>query len=108
MSALEIPEQLKGPWDHLLIMTYGLDLPFFERTLYSQLAERCRNKIILADGQHYLEACAQYARKQGLVNHLNQSYIAAGIFVPHVAHAKLVLLTNSEQGQLLVGSGNLG
>lgn len=108
MSALEIPEQLKGPWDHLLIMTYGADLSFFERTLWQQLAGRCRNKIILADGQHYLEACALYARKEGLVNHLNQSYIAAGIFGPRVAHAKLLFLTNAEQGRLLVGSGNLG
>lgn len=108
MSALEIPEQLKGPWDHLLIMTYGADLPFFERTLWQQLAGRCRNKIILVDGQHYLEACALYARKEGLVNHLNQSYVAAGIFGPRTAHAKFLLLTNAEQGRLLVGSGNLG
>jgi hypothetical protein len=108
MNVLEIPEQLKGLWDHLLIMTYGADLSFFERTLWPQLAGRCRNKIILADGQHYLEACALYARKEGLVNHLNQSYVAAGIFGPRRAHAKLILLTSAEQGRLLVGSGNLG
>ena len=108
MSVLEIPERLKGPWDHVLIMTYGLDLPFFEGALWQQLATRCRNKIILADGQHYLEACTQYARKEGFVNHLNQSYIAAGIFGPRAAHGKLILLTNPEQGWLLVGSGNLG
>ena len=33
MSTLELPPQLRGPWEHALIMTYGLDVAFFERTL---------------------------------------------------------------------------
>lgn len=107
MNALELPEQLRGPWDHMLMLTYGLDIPFFERSLWQQLAARCRNKIILADGLHYLQACESYAQQKGLVRHLNQSYVVAGIFGPHATHAKLILLTNPERGRLLVGSGNL-
>ncbi len=106
MNELELPEQLKGPWHHDLVLTYSLDIPFFENALRGQLAARCRNQIILADGRRYLEACASYARG-GLVRYLNQRYVAEGIFAPRAAHAKLILLTNPERGRLLVGSGNL-
>ncbi|MDP9312413.1 MAG: hypothetical protein M3R24_16275 [Chloroflexota bacterium] len=112
MNDLKLPEQLSGPWDHALILTYGMDLPFFERTLWPQFAARCRNKIILADGQQYLKACAAYAEGMARselpqVRLFNQHYLAEGIFSPHAAHAKLVLLTNAERGRLVVGSGNL-
>src|SRR6266496_3781559 len=110
MSALELPEQLKGPWDHALILSYGLDIPFFERALWYQFPARCRNKIILADGQQYLQVSDVYSQQRGLVRHMNQLYVVAGIFGPHAyisAHAKLILLTNAQQGRLLVGSGNL-
>jgi hypothetical protein len=107
VDELKLPEQLDGPWDHVLILTYGADIPFFENALWGQLKTRCRNKIVLADGHRYLEACATYART-GLVRHLNQRYVAEGIFAPRAAHAKLILLTNAERGRLLVGSGNLG
>lgn len=107
MTQLQLPERLKGPWEHLLILTYGLDALFFENALWRQLSARCRNKIILADGRCYLDACSGYARS-GMVRHLNQRYIAEGIYTPRAAHAKLILLANPEQGRLLVGSGNLG
>lgn len=106
MDDLKLPEQLKGRWEHALILTYGFDAPFFENALWSQFAARCRNKIILVDGQRYLEACNNYA-KSGLVRYLNNRYIAGGIFCRQAAHAKLLLLTNGDQGRLLVGSGNL-
>lgn len=107
MNTLELPEQLRGPWDHVLILTYGVDISFFERSLWPQLPARCRNKIILADGLRYLQKCESYAQQKGLVRHLNQSYVVAGIFGPHAFHAKLILLTNPERGRLLVGSVNL-
>lgn len=106
MDALKLPDQLQGPWHNALILTYGLDIPFFESALWPQFAASCRNKIILADGHHYLEACANYA-KSGMVRHMNQRYVVEGIFSPRAAHAKLILLTNPERGRLLVGSGNL-
>lgn len=106
MNEIKLPNRLKGTWRNALIMTYGADVPFFENALWSQFGTRCCNKIILADGQRYLEGCAAYARS-GLVRHLNQRYIADGILVSRAAHAKAILLTNAEQGRLLVGSGNL-
>lgn len=110
---LPVPERLKGPWEHALVLTYGLDLPFFERSLWPQLDPRCRNRIILADGRRYLEACARYAesavqRPPGEIRYLNRAYVAEGIFAPHAAHAKVILLASPVQGRLLVGSGNLG
>jgi hypothetical protein len=110
LSKLEVPEQLRGPWEHALILTYGMDITFFERALWPQFAARCRNKIILADGGQYLQKSEDYAQQKGLVRYLNQSYVVAGIFGPHAyasAHAKLILLTHPEEGRLLVGSGNL-
>ena len=107
MDELKLPERLKGPWHHAVILTYGMDIPFFESALLSQFGARCRNKIILADGRQYLEASANYAQS-GLVRYMNQRYVAEGIYSPRAAHAKLILLTHPEEGRLLVGSGNLG
>lgn len=106
MNEIELPNRIKGPWRNALILTYGADVPFFENALWSQFSTGCRNKIVLADGQRYLEGCATYARS-GLVRHLNHRYVADGILVPRAAHAKVILLTNSERGRLLLGSGNL-
>lgn len=107
MNTVKVPELLKGPWEHVLFVTYGADIPFYENALRPQLSPSCRNQIILADGERFLEACSNYA-KNGLARYLNQQYVASGIFVPQSAHAKLILLTNSTRGRLLVGSGNLG
>jgi len=110
MSRLEVPEQLRGSWEHALILTYGVDITFFERALWPQFSVRSRNKIILADGRQYLQKCEDYAQQKGLVRHLNQSYVVAGIFGLYAyvsAHAKLILLTHPDHGRLLVGSGNL-
>lgn len=106
MSDLPLPEQFKGPWEHLLILTYGMDLPFFEQALLREVSSRCRNRIILGDGQHFLDACALY-QQNGLARYFNQRYVAEGIFAPRAAHVKLILLTNATAGRLLIGSGNL-
>lgn len=106
MSVLELPPQLRGSWEHALIMTYGLDVAFFERTLLPLFSSECRNKIVLVDGAHFLEICARSARSEGQLLHFNQAYLASGIFAPHAAHAKIILLSNKERGRLLLGSGN--
>lgn len=104
---LQVPIVFKGSWDHLLILTYGADLPFFENALWREIPTRCRNKIILADGNRYLDALESNSHSQ-LARYLNQRYLFDGIFSTLSAHAKLILLTNAEAGKLLVGSGNLG
>ena len=106
MNDLALPDAFRGRWQNLLIITYNADIPFFERAIWPQLANGCRNKIILADGRRFLQSSVDWVR-DGTVRHLNQLYLGAGIFTPQAAHAKLVLLTNEESGRLLVGSGNL-
>lgn len=106
MDRLHLPEQLRGPWEHAVILTYGLDASFFEAALLKQFDATCRNRIILADGRMYREACNTYATA-GALRHLNQRYIAEGVFAPRASHAKMILLTNETDGRLLVGSGNL-
>src|SRR5215218_3994911 len=108
MTDLPLPDRLKGRWDNLLILTYGADLPFFETAVWRQIDGRCRNRIILANGKTLLDTCADLAERPEAIIHLNRHYVADGIFGPPAAHAKLVLLTTSERGRLLVGSGNLG
>ncbi|MEI7846798.1 MAG: hypothetical protein WCK35_13440, partial [Chloroflexota bacterium] len=103
---LELPKIFKGTWDHLLILTYGADLPFFENAILRS-DFRCPNKVILADGQKFLLACERYAR-DGLVHSTNQHYVADGVYTSNAVHAKIILLTSQDKGKLLVGSGNLG
>ena len=106
-NLLQIPKELNGNWENLLILTYGADIPFWENSLWRELNGSCRNIIILADGNQYLKEMSQCA-DSGLAHYLNKKYIFDGIFVPHAAHGKFILLTNPDSGKLLVGSGNLG
>jgi hypothetical protein len=106
VKPLELPEQLGGPWAHALILTFGANFPFFENALWSQFDAACRHKVVLVDGRQFLEACKGYSQS-GLLRHLNQRYIAEGVFAPHAAHAKAILLVSADKGRLLVGSGNL-
>src|SRR5438105_3054499 len=100
MRPLEVPKEVTGEWDHLLILTYTWDIQFLEVGLWPQLTS-IRNKLVLADGFHYLESCIQCARG-AFAKRLNREYVAGGVFAPKAAHAKIVLLTTMEQGRLLV------
>jgi hypothetical protein len=107
VTELALPLELEGAWEHALIVSYGADLPFFERILARQLPVACRNRVILADRRQYLEACIRYA-EGGQVRTLNQHYVVDGVAARHAMHAKLILLASPARGRLLVGSGNLG
>lgn len=106
MSELEIPNALEGNWEHCVILTYGADLPFFENALLRQFHASCRNRLVLADGQQFQEACVSYAEAR-MVRGLNRQYVAEGIRSHNAAHAKMIFLANRNAGRLLVGSGNL-
>jgi hypothetical protein len=106
VDEIKIPEELDGPWEHVLILTYNVDIPFFENALWLQLPNSCRNRIILADGKSFLDSCSALDNTKR-VHRLNQQYIGEGVQVPRISHAKLILLTNEKEGRLLVGSGNL-
>ena len=103
---LELPNLLTGPWEHALFLSFGLDLPFFERALASQLPSSCRNRILLGDERTYLASCEHYAAS-GLVQHANRRYVAEPILRRAPSHAKVVLLTAPDAGRMLVGSGNV-
>jgi hypothetical protein len=105
VKPLELPPLLNGPWKHCLILTYGVNIPFYENSLWKQLGRHCHNNIILADGGQYLESSAVYAEKEP-VRLLNQKYVVDG-FYASTFHPKVILLTNEERGRLLIGSGNL-
>lgn len=98
-------EAIQGPWQHVVITTFGLDLGFFERAVLPQVAQ-ARGRLLLADTDHLLAHQAAAARGR-LVRHLNHSYLACGVSVGGAAHAKVVLLLSESRGRLLVGSGNL-
>ena len=103
---LELPNVLGGAWEHALFLSFGLDLPFYERALAGQLPASCRNRILLGDERTYLASCDHYA-DSGLVQHANRRYVAEPILRRAPSHGKVVLLTAADAGRLLVGSGNV-
>jgi hypothetical protein len=105
-AELALPDELGGSWEHALILSYGLDLPFFERALARELAPTCINRILLGDERTYLAGCDAYAAG-GLVRSANRAYVAEPILRRTSSHAKVILLTSTRAGQLFVGSGNL-
>lgn len=107
MNSLKIPSELEGDWTNALFLTFGADLPFFERALWREFSARCRRKVVLVDGRQFRDACRIYARG-ATVRFMNRRYAVGGVRHPKAVHAKAILLTGEERGRLLVGSGNLG
>jgi hypothetical protein len=101
-----LPTLLAGPWEHVLVLSYGLDLPFYERAIAPELPSGCRNRILLGDERTYLASCDRLAAT-GLVRHANTRYVAEPILSRTRSHAKVILLACREAGRMLVGSGNL-
>ncbi len=103
---LGVPDLFRaGRFEQVLIATFGPDLEFYERVLRRHFGN-FRNQIVLADGRLLDETVAGLAAN-GVLRHLNRSWLAGPIRTRHAAHAKLILLAGPEQGLLLVGSGNL-
>ncbi|MFL5796555.1 MAG: hypothetical protein ACJ77A_01315 [Actinomycetota bacterium] len=102
---INLSQAIQGPWRHAVLMTFGLDLGFFERAVLPQLGQT-RGRLVLADHEQLL-AHQMAAARGRLVRQLNRSYVVGGVAVSGVAHAKLILLMAESQGRLLVGSGNL-
>ncbi len=100
---LRVPELLTGSFTGVLIGTFGADLSFAERQLFRQLPKSVVNRVVLADAfqlAHHLERATDLRR-------VNRSYVAAPVRSPHAHHPKYILLIGSNEGRLLVGSGNL-
>ena len=105
-ARMNLADEVRGAWDHCIVMTYTANLEFFERAILPLLSST-RGRLVLADAPHLLESQSLAARGR-LVRSLNRSYLVAGISMPKAAHAKLILLLAADKGRLLVGSGNLG
>ena len=92
--------------DNLVILTYNLDLSFFEYMLFEPLyGAGCRNVLILCDPNQYRYSL----RDIPLLRYAGQRYtIIPSLTSPNGAfHVKMVLLTSKESGKLFLGSGNL-
>ena len=92
--------------ENCFILTFNLDLSFFEAALFEPLyAAGCRNTTILCDPQQYHFALED----ANIIRFAGQRYLLfSGQTSPQGAfHPKLILLTNKTAGHLLITSGNL-
>ncbi len=107
MTRLRVPELLRGSeWEHALVLTYSLDLPFYERDLGRTLA-RVPNRVVLADARRLAEHFDDIGRGGEVLHGANVSYAVAGLTSARAAHAKVILLAAPGAGLAIVGSGNL-
>jgi len=62
MTRLRVPDSLRGgEWEHALVLSYSLDLSFYERDLGRTLA-RVPNRVVLADARRLAEHFDDIAR----------------------------------------------
>ena len=107
MTRLQVPDLLRGAeWEHALVLTYSLDLSFYERDLGRTLA-RVPNRVVLADARRLAEHFDDIARGGEGLHGANVAYAVAGLTTARAAHAKVILLAAPGSGLAIVGSGNL-
>jgi len=107
MTRLRVPDLLRGgEWEHALVLTYSLDLSFYERDLGRTLA-RVPNRVVLADARRLAEHFDDIARGGEGLHGANVAYAVAGLTAARAAHAKVILLAAPGSGLAIVGSGNL-
>ena len=107
MTRLRVPDLLRGgEWEHALVLTYSLDLSFYERDLGRTLA-RVPNRVILADARRLAEHFDDIARRGEGQHGANVAYAVASLTAARAAHAKVILLAAPGSGLAIVGSGNL-
>jgi hypothetical protein len=107
VTRLPVPDLLRGgEWEHALVLTYSLDLSFYERDLGRTLA-RVPNRVVLADARRLAEHFDDIARGGEGLHGANVAYAVAGLTAARAAHAKVILLAAPGSGLAIVGSGNL-
>lgn len=107
MTRLRVPDLLRGgEWEHALVLTYSLDLSFYERDLGRSLT-RVPNRVVLADARRLAEHFDDIARGGEGLHGANVAYAVASLTAARAAHAKVVLLATQGSGLAIVGSGNL-
>jgi hypothetical protein len=96
----------RQPADNCIILTYNLDLLFFEHMLFEPLyAAGCRNTLVLCDPLQYQTALADVEQ----LRYAGQRYLLmpARTSLSGAFHPKLILLTSADNGRLFLTSGNL-
>lgn len=94
------------PAENSFILTYNLDLPFYEAAVFETLyGYGCRNSVVICDPRQYQIALQDTA----LLRYAGQRYLLqSGLTSPRGAfHPKLILLTNKTTGRLFLASTNL-
>jgi len=94
------------PADNAVILTYNLDLLFFEYLLFEPwYAAGYRNILVMADPGQYAAALDDLSE----LRYVGQRYVvSSGRTSPRGAfHPKLILLTSQERGALFLASANL-
>lgn len=94
------------PADNCFILTYNLDLSFFEYMLFMDLyVSGCRNVVIFCDPTQYQKSLHDIS----ILRFLGQRYtlVPARISPQGAFHPKLIFLSNNECGNVFITSGNL-
>ncbi len=104
---MKLPDVLTSfPADNAIILTYNLDLLYFEYMVFEPLyMAGCHNVLLMPDPAQYAAALSDMPE----LRFAGQQYvISPGRTSPQGAfHPKLILLTSPEQGLLLLTSANL-
>lgn len=101
----DLGELISGEFSNSLILTFEIDLLFFEQTLLRNfLLAGSTNNIVLVDGKQHLKAQNDQAN---FINKDTSSYICQGVFSGSLFHPKAILLSGGFQSRLFIGSGNL-
>jgi hypothetical protein len=95
-----------GAYDHAVVLTYTFDPIFFEEYCLANLdgIHSCKTISICLDRTTYNNIIGGPQTERP--KQANLRYLLHPISVPGVFHPKLVLLTSSAKGRLLLGSAN--
>jgi hypothetical protein len=107
IDLLNTLQNLEGDFRGAVLMTYTLDLNFFEQLVAPKLtALGCGNVLIITDPYGYQEALERGARN---LSGVGKRYVCAPLrgIGRGIQHVKFLLLVGPQQGCLLLGSGNL-
>jgi hypothetical protein len=106
-ARLDLPKALdSGSFEHAVILTYTFDPLFFEDYCLANLEglHNCKSISVCLDRTTYDTILAgSHAERP---KQANLRYLLHPIRVPGVFHPKLVLLTSSTKGRLIIGSAN--
>jgi HKD family nuclease len=104
VNILEEIGQLRG-CDSCIILTYNIDLAWFESLVYQRLITAgVRRILIIAD---LYELASTIERQGGSIHRAGIDYSTIGINASGCFHPKAVFLSGQNIAQLYVGSGNL-